>query len=229
MALNLGGGASGAVSGAAAGSSFGPWGTAIGAGIGGVAGLFGGGKKKKKRGLFDSQQKKLYTDYINGIQGQGPMAGQYNYDANQANSVFDQNVANPAIRQFKEDIVPNITGQYRKNNLMQSSYSGEALSRAGRDVGEKLAALRAATQFQGQENASQRKQDAIQNALGMSSFAYETGAKSSPIDQILGQAAPSGGEWFKDFLGSNGKQFQNYMSGAGQGTGSLAGARGFGG
>ena len=43
---NWQGGATGAASGAAAGSMFGPWGTAAGAGIGFVGGLFSGGKKK---------------------------------------------------------------------------------------------------------------------------------------------------------------------------------------
>ncbi len=53
MALNWGGGLGGAAQGAAVGSSFGPWGTAIGAGVGGLTGLFNdpygdaGGEEKK--------------------------------------------------------------------------------------------------------------------------------------------------------------------------------------
>jgi len=48
---SLGGAISGAGTGATVGSAFGPWGTAIGAGIGGIAGLFTGGKSKLQKQL----------------------------------------------------------------------------------------------------------------------------------------------------------------------------------
>ena len=200
MAINFASGLSGAASGASLGSMAGPWGAAAGGVLGGVAGLFGGGKKKKKKySTFDPKQKALYDQYIQGIQGQGPMAGQYNYDANQANDVFDQNVARPENRNFQENIVPEITGSFRQNNIGNSSYTGEALSRAGRNVQEKLSGLRADMQFRGQESANDRKQNAIQNALGMATFQY---GKSQPsgIDQILAQTAPSAGKWLEGFM-----------------------------
>jgi len=55
---NWSGGASGAAGGAMAGSAFGPWGTAIGAGVGGLAGLFGGdggqaANDKRWQGFYD--------------------------------------------------------------------------------------------------------------------------------------------------------------------------------
>lgn len=60
---NWKGGAQGAVAGGAAGSAFGPWGTAVGAGIGGLFGLFGGGgaedAAKAQRESLDQAMKRL--------------------------------------------------------------------------------------------------------------------------------------------------------------------------
>ena len=200
--------ATGAASGAATGSAFGPYGTAAGAVIGGAVGLFGSKKKKKKKAkqisTLDPQQQKLYGDYVKSIRGEGPMADMYNFDAEGYNSVFDQTIGRPAYRNFQENIIPGITGQYRQNNLMNSSYSAEALSRAGRDVQENLDAQRSANIFQGQQQSNINKQNAINNILGMQTFAYEQPGpeKKSGIDQILGSIGPQAGEWFADYLGN---------------------------
>jgi len=200
--------ATGAVSGAATGSAFGPIGTAGGAIIGGVSSLFGSKKKKKKKpkpiSTLDPQQQKLYGTTMDALRGEGPMADMYNFDAEGYNNVFDQTVGRPAYRNFQENIIPGITGQYRKNNLMNSSYSGEALSRAGRDVQENLDAQRSANVFQGQQQANTNRINGINNMLNLQTFAYEQpGAeKKSGIDQILGSIAPQAGEWFADYLSS---------------------------
>lgn len=195
---------SGAIAGASLGSNFGPWGTGAGALVGGVGSLFGSKKKKKKPNRldsFDPQQRALYDEYINGIRGQGPMAGQFGFDANGYNQVFDQTVGRPAYRNFQENIVPQITGQFRGNNLQNSSYHGEALSRAGRNVQENLDALRNQNVFQGQQQAQNSKQNAINSILGMTTFNYEKPeARSGGIDQILNSVAPQAGEWFADYL-----------------------------
>ncbi len=205
MALNFGGGLSGAASGAAIGSSFGPVGTGVGAVVGGIGGLFGSKKKKKKPkpvSTLDPQQQGLYNDYVSSLRGGGPLKDLYNYDANQANQVFDQNTARPAYRGFQENIIPQITGQFRGNNLMNSSYTGEALGRAGRDVQENLDALRSQQNFAGQQNSQQSKQDALNKILNMQTFAYDRPQERTPsgIDQILGQVAPQAGQFFADFL-----------------------------
>ena len=159
MGLDWGSGASGAASGAAMGS-FGPWGTAAGAIFGGATGLFGGsgGKKKKKAkkvSTFDETQQGIYQQYADALNGKGQYADMYNWNAEGANRNFDANVSRPAYRNFNENIIPGITGQYRSNNLMNSSYSGEALGRAGRNVQESLDAQRSNMHFQGEQNANQ--------------------------------------------------------------------------
>lgn len=204
---DAGSAASGALSGAATGSTFGPWGTVAGAVIGGAAGLFGSKKKKKKpktSSTLDPQQQGLYNDYIASIRGEGSMSGLYNYDAEGANKNFDANVSRPAYRNFQENIIPGITGQFRQNNLMNSSYTGEALGRAGRDVQENLDAQRSNMQFQGQQNAQTAKQNAINNVLNMQTFATQKPGPQKPsgVDQILSSLAPDAGDWLKDYLNS---------------------------
>lgn len=198
-----GGGATGAVSGAATGSIFGPIGTAAGGVIGGIAGLFGSKKKKKPKRVstLDPQQQALYQDYVDSLRGEGPFSNLYNYDAEGANANFDQNVSRPAYRNFQENIVPGITGQYRSGNIMNSSYSGEALGRAGRNVQEGLDAARSNMQFQGQQNAQANRQNALNNILGMNTFDYQQRNNSgSSIDNILSSVAPQAGKWFSDYL-----------------------------
>ncbi len=195
---------SGAASGAATGSVFGPVGTAAGGIIGGIAGLFGSKKKKKKPkriSTLDPQQQALYNDYVGSIRGEGPFNDLYNYDAEGANQNFDQNVSRPAYRNFQENIIPGITGAYRQKNLMNSSYSADALAKEGRNVQENLDALRSNMQFQGQQNAQANKQNAINNILGTKTFDYQQPqAPGGGIDEILNKVAPQAGEWFANYL-----------------------------
>ena len=216
---NWGGGASGALSGAASGAMIGSVvpgvGTAIGAvagGLfGGLGGLFGGGNKKRKKlkklSTLDPQQQALYNDYISSIRGEGPMAGMYKFDEEGYNKVFDQTIGRHAYRNFNENVIPGITGQFRGGNIGNSSYTGESLSRAGRDVQENLDALRSQNIFQGQQQALDRKQSAIQGALNTQTFAYHdpnsgaiSGGGGGGIDSILNSVAPAAGEWFADYL-----------------------------
>lgn len=207
------GAASGAISGAAVGSLFPGVGTATGAVVGGVvggaSGLFGGKKKKKpkKRSTLDPQTQALYDDYIASIRGEGPMKDLYNFDAEGYNDVFDKTVGRAANRNFNENIIPGITGQFRSNNLMNSSYAGESLSRAGRDVQENLDALRSQNVFQGQQQANLNKHNAINSALNTQTFAYDKPEAQTPnaIDQILNSVGPAAGEWFADYLKKSNK------------------------
>ncbi len=205
-------GATGALSGAASGAAIGSvvpgLGTAVGAGVGGLvgglAGLFGSKKKKakapKRISTLDPRQQALYNSYVRGLRGKGSLSSLFNYDAEGANQNFDQNVARPAYRDFQENIIPNITGQYRQGNLMNSTYSGEALGRAGRNVQENLDAQRSNMQFGGQQQSQQNKLNSINSVLGMNTFAYQQPNHSNSIDNILSSVAPQAGQWFGDYL-----------------------------
>jgi len=236
---NLGGGLGGAATGASIGSSFGPIGTGVGAVVGGIAGLFGSKKKKRKPkpvSRFDPNQQKLNEDYIASLRGEGPFKDLYNYDTEQANQVFDQSTGRPAYRSFEENVIPRITGQFRGNNIQNSSYAGQSLARAGRDVQENLDALRSSQNFAGQQNAQQNRRLGIQDILNRQTFDYQSPEQRSPstIDQILGSLAPSTGDYlsnlFKDksqpagISGGNGSV--RGPSGISGGSGSVRGATG---
>lgn len=207
MGANFGAGAAGAVTGAQLGSSFGPIGTGVGAVAGGIMGLFGSKKKKKKPkriSSLDSQQQELYRQKYDALQGKGQFADMYNFNPEAANQNFDQNVARPAYRDFQEKAIPSITGQFRGNNIMNSSYTGSALANAGRDVQESLDAKRANMIYQGSQDAMKRKYDSIDNMLNMQTFAYQRPQESpgTPVDQILNTAGGAAGNWFADYLGN---------------------------
>ncbi len=174
---NWGNAATGAVSGASTGSSIGSIvpgvGTAVGGVVGGLVGgltgLFGSKKKKKKKpktlSTLDANQQNLNDVQHQSILGEGPLADLYNYNPEQANDVFDKTIANPAYRNFKENLAPQITGQFRGQGLMNSSYAGEALGRAGRDVQEGLDAQRSKYLYGEQNNARDAKRNAVENLL----------------------------------------------------------------
>lgn len=197
---DLGGAASGAMSGAYLGSTFGPAGTAVGGVLGGVAGLFGGKKKKpkpKKVSTLDPQQQQLYNEYISSIRGEGPFGDMYKFNADKANANFDLNYSRPAYRNFEENIIPGITGQYRQGNLMNSSYSAGALGKAGRDVQESLNAQRSNYLYQGEQQANQNRMNAINNVLNLQTFAYQQPQEEGPnqMDRILGMVGKRAGKW----------------------------------
>jgi len=86
---------------------------------------------------------------------------------------------------------------------MNSSYSGEALSRAGRDVQENLDGLRSQNIFQGQQQANQNKTNGINSVLNTQTFAYMQPGEQpagSVIDQILGSIGPAAGKFVANAL-----------------------------
>ncbi len=207
MAFDLGNFATGVAGGAATGSSFGPIGTAIGGIGGGILSLFGKKKKKnKKQSTLDPRQEALYRQSYDALQGKGPLADIYSHNPEKANENFDRNIARPAYRSYEENIVPTITGQYRKNNTMNSSYSGEALARSGRDVQENLDAQRYDYLYRGEENAKANKRQGAQNLLNMNTQEIDTANNPSLIDDILNAGGAKAKMWFEDYLSSRGNK-----------------------
>jgi hypothetical protein len=198
-----GGAASGAATGAAVG---GPWGAAVGGVIGGLWGLFSGKKKQKPKKVsnFDPQQQQLYDEFVGSLRGEGKFSDLFRFDEKGYNNVFDLTTGRFANRNFTENVIPNITGQFRKGNAFNSSYTGEALSRAGRDVQESLDAERARNIFAGQQQAKIDKQNAIGSILNTPTFSYLKPGEQKPsgFDQALGASNAIGGDWFKDYLKS---------------------------
>lgn len=209
---DYGGALSGAASGAALGTSFAPGiGTGVGAIAGGLLGLLGSRRKKpKKLSTMDKTQQEIYKQYAQGLQGGGPFAGMFDFDANQATDVFNQMYAQPAYQQFQEEIIPSITGQFRGGNLQNSSYLGGALGKAGTDVQKNLNAQLAQMLYQGQQSSIDRRLQGLNNILNMSTFAYQK-PQSSPLDALFSGLSGGAGEYA-------GKNFMNWLN---PGTGGM--------
>lgn len=201
------GAATGAIGGASAGSAFGPIGAGVGGLIGGAAGLFGNKKKKKKRSTFDKNQQQLHDEQFGAFHGEGPLGGLYDYDPEQANAVFDQNIARKAQRDFKENTIPGITGAFRKEGLQNSSYAGDALSKAGRDVQENLDALRSKYLYDEESSSKAAKRSAINEYQNRSAFSYDSGTeKGFDIGSILGSITPEMKQELSNYFKSSGNK-----------------------
>ncbi len=202
---DYGSAAGGAISGAVTGGSIGgPWGAAIGGLFGGGLGLFGGRKKAKKRSTMDKKQRALYDQEYQALQGEGPFADLYDYDPEQANQVFDKTIGRPAYRNYEEKLAPQITGQFRNQGLMNSSYAADALSKTARDLQENLDAQRSQYLYGEQKDSRNAKRQAIQNIQSRTTFDYDknSGSGGFDINQILGSITPE-----------NMKVLQNYFGG----------------
>lgn len=203
-------GATGALGGASTGASIGSIipgvGTAIGGAvgglIGGITGLFGKKKKKKKVSAFDPNQQKLNAKQHEAILGKGPLADLYNYDPEAANSVFDKNIANKAYRDLNESAIPSITGQFRNQGLMQSSYAGDAIAKLTRDVQENLDAQRTQYLYGEQKDARAAKRNAVDALQGRQTFAYDTSAgnRGFDINSVLKSITPQMTDQLADYF-----------------------------
>lgn len=216
MAYDFQTGISGGLSGAATGFSVGG---PVGAGIGGVVGLASGfGKKKKKKtSTLDKNQKKLYGDINSSLYGEGPFNDLYQYDVDSANKNFDMNIARPEYRNFQENVIPKITGQFRSQGIGNSSYTGEALARSGRDLEETLAGKRSDMVFKGQQEALNRKERGIQGVMGTNTQAIDTANKPSLFDDVWKTLGPAAGEYIADYMKKSGPSTQSGGKGGGIG------------
>ena len=199
-------GATGAISGAATGASLGgPVGAVAGGVLGGLGGLFGGRKKRKKRvSSLDKDQQALNKKQHQAVLGEGPLADLYNYNPEAANDVFDKTIANPAYRKYKEELAPQVTGQFRSKGLMQSSYAGDALSKVARDIQEGLDAQRSQYLYGEQKDARTAKRGAVENLQNRQTFSYDNSPSNSggfDINKVLGSITPEMISGVKDFFG----------------------------
>lgn len=197
--------AGGALSGASTGTAIGgPIGGVVGGLVGGISNFLGSKKKKKakKRSTLDKNQKRINEQQSQGILGEGPLADLYNYNPEEANAVFDQTIGRKAQRQFGESTVPKITGAFRNEGLQNSSYTGQALSNAGRDVQENLDALRTDYLYKEKNNAKNNKINAIENFQNRTNFDYDTAAQGGGFDisSILDSITPAQTKSLSDFF-----------------------------
>lgn len=167
--------------------------------------IFGGLNKlfsPEKLSTMDPAQQQILAQLKQALEGGGgPLGDIYGFDPQQVTDLFQQSVAQPAYQQFEESVVPGITGQFRGQNLQNSSYLGGALSKAGTDVQRDLDAQLANMIYNAQQQALGRKQQGVQDLLKTQTFAYSPNPFLDMIKSFAGQAGKKAGGSFPFFGG----------------------------
>jgi hypothetical protein len=209
MAINwgdLGAGAlGGAGTGATIGTSFVPgWGTAVGAGVGGLAGilaaLFGGGGKEggPERLTAANEQEQSILDFLlqNGMgQLQDPQKG-------------FKPLEDYARTQFANHTIPSLAERFTSfaggNNALSSPSFASQLGQAGAGLESSLAALGSQYGQQNQQNALQQLNTGLKPAFNTDYKATQHGTGTNILASLLqSQAIPklieNGPELYKQY------------------------------
>jgi hypothetical protein len=217
MAFNFKSAAAGAGTGALTGASVGgPWGALAGGIIGGVGGLFNKGPKPEKfnkLGTLDPTQKQLYDQQAQALQGGGgPLADVYGqFNPQLMKDFYEKSYAQPQYQEFQENIVPTITGQFRGQNLQNSSYLGGALSKAGTNVQNNLNGQMAELLYKGQQSQTDRRATALDRILNLQTHVNQR-PQPSVFDDLLATLNKSAGDMLTTYL----KNKRNNSSGTNQ-------------
>lgn len=146
------------------------------------------GAKMAKHGLQDITQNPLYQHVANYLQ-------QFFGNPEETYGAFE----GPAMRQFQQEIVPEISERFAGLNAMGSSGFQQSLGSAGAGLAERLAMLRQGVNQNMMGQAMNVAQQPISNAMGIygttlgtPSFGYQQQAPSMMQNLMggLAQAAP---------------------------------------
>lgn len=118
--------------------------------------LFGRGESFQQRSRLDQQQQPLYSQLLGAAQrpGVGGAFGQsadYYRDLLSNDSATNQMMANPELRHFREQLIPELSEQFAgmgAGGLSSSGFRNAAIG-AGTDLAERLGAMRANLRAQG--------------------------------------------------------------------------------
>jgi len=126
--------------------------------------LFGKKGKTKRLETLTPEQKELISLINEGLtSGEGPFGslfGEFDQES------FQQGVANPAIKQFQEDILPQIQEKFIAGNQALGSGMRRGQLKAAGDLQDKLAQLL----YNAQQQHQQNRLAGLQTALGVKGF-----------------------------------------------------------
>lgn len=128
------------------------------AAAGSTAGGYLASKGAGKETAIQKRKKKLIDQLLASLEGSGPYSDLYNFDE----KTFNKSFVEPAQAMFRNQIAPQIQQQYIASGQQRGTGLDDTLTRAGVD----LDALINQHMFQAQENATNRKQNAINSILG---------------------------------------------------------------
>jgi hypothetical protein len=125
---------------------------------------FGTKDEVKQIGNLTPEQEQLMSLINEGLtSGEGPFGELFgNFDQDK----FDKGVANPAIKNFQEQILPQLQEKFLGGGGAQGSGFRRASLKAGVDLQDKLAQL----MYTAQQDQGKNKLSGIQTALGVKGF-----------------------------------------------------------
>ena len=126
--------------------------------------LFGKKDKFKQTPALTPQQQELMSLISEGLtSGEGPFGDLFgSFDEKKS----DKGVAAPALKNFQEQILPQIQEKFIAGNQVLGSGMRNAQLRAGTDLQDKLAQL----MYQAQQQHSQNRMGGLNQALGVKPF-----------------------------------------------------------
>lgn len=182
------------------------------------AGLTGSNPKFTKHSIMTGHDVKTKRKLMSGINQkdlditQNPMYQQtsrFLQDLYSPNSQAMQAFSAPYMRQFNEEIIPQLSEQFAGADALSSSGFQQTLGKAGSGLMENLAALRGNMQMQGLPFMQQQVQQPFQNTLaraglGLSAQKYAYGSSPGQPGALQGAAAGFAGAMpYLAFAGQN--------------------------
>ena len=132
--------------------------------------------KSKQLSLLSKDQEAMNALIRQGLEsGTGPFAdifGSFNRES------FKRGVSEPALKQFQDEILPQLHEQYISSNRGLSTARGAAATKAGTDLQSKLAALL----YQAQQQQNQNRIGGVNTLYG-----------KQAIENVVQQPSPSSG------------------------------------
>lgn len=180
--------------------------------------LFGKSPKMKNVSTLNPQQQELMGLITQGLKSGtgafGDLFGSFNEKR------FQEGVTNPALKNFKENILPVIQEKFIGQGALRSSGFQNATSKAGSDLQAQLAQL----MYQAQQQQGQNQLQGIQTALQPQQQQLSFPGTRGFLGDLYSGLAPT--------LGKSGGGIQGLLQqllGRGQGNPGLGSASGFGG
>ncbi len=166
--------------------------------------LHGKKSKLKKLDILTDQQKQLMSLISEGLtSGQGAYGDLF---AGFNQQEFDKGVTEPALKNYKERILPVIQEKFISGNQVGGSGAQNEALKSGVDLQSQLAQLMYQAQQDQRKQSQQNKLAASQLALGTKTFEnYQTPEKTGAVEALLQGAIPSlgtsAGEGIKQNIG----------------------------
>lgn len=148
--------------------------------------LFGTSGKVKQKSTLSPLQQELEALLSEGLKtGEGPLGEIFGFNE----QGFQEGVEQPALKHFKESILPGILEKFAGQNNMGSGIRRATL-KAGTDLQSNLAGLR----YQAQQQALQNKLQGVNSLLGKQSIEniYKPGSEGLVQGAVKGFAQGAG-------------------------------------